>query len=421
MVAFTRFRPAETLCSKWFAQSPLRLTADSYVRYLTERGYAAPTVDFYFRSVAHFVYWFDHRRAEIRDINESLMERFVNKYLPVCRCAPKCLHSRGTVRAAVALYLKMLRLDGQCTKPESVMPDGIAVELADFDLHLAEVRGLCPTTRATRLRHLQDFLIDRFDTGPVALSMVTSADIAGFMHRYTAGWKPASIKAPSSSLRSYFLFKAIGGEQTTALTAALPRVAQWRLAGLPQVLSTAEIKQFLGAFDRDAPIGKRDYAIARCLLDLGLRRAEVARLEFKDVDWQAATLRIHAKGRRVDVLPLPANTGRAIAAYLQDGRPQTTRREIFVRHRPPINAPAGLDIGRNAVRYAARRCHLEHRIGGTHILRHTVADRLVQSGTPFKEISDFLRHRSLDTTTIYAKVDLPALARVALPWAGRFA
>ncbi len=104
---------------------------------------------------------------------------------------------------------------------------------------------------------------------------------------------------------------------------------------------------------------------------------------------------------------------------MQEGRPSTTRRELFVRHRPPINAPADPDIVRNAVRYVAKRCGLEQRINGTHILRHTLAARLVQGGARFKEIADLLRHRNLDTTTIYAKVALPELARVALPWPGR--
>ncbi|HYW76143.1 MAG TPA: tyrosine-type recombinase/integrase [Gammaproteobacteria bacterium] len=104
---------------------------------------------------------------------------------------------------------------------------------------------------------------------------------------------------------------------------------------------------------------------------------------------------------------------------MQAGRPPTTRRELFVRHRPPINAPAGPDIVRNAVRYAAKRSGLEDRIRGTHVLRHTLAGRLVQSGAPFKEIADLLRHRSLDTTTIYTKVDLPALGHVALSWPGK--
>lgn len=239
------------------------------------------------------------------------------------------------------------------------------------------------------------------------------------MTRYTAGWAAASIKAAGISLRSYFLFKASREEPTKALIAALPRVAQWRLAGLPKVLLVAEIKRLLNAFDRSSPTGKRDYAITRCLVDLCLRRTEVAHLQLDDVDCRAGTLTIHGKGKRIDILPLPQATGHAITDYLRSGRPHTTRRELFVRHRPPTNASAGLDVVRNAVRNAAERCGLQQRIRGTHILRHTVACRLVQGGAPFKEIADLLRHRSLDTTTIYAKVDLPSLSRVALAWPGR--
>jgi integrase len=215
------------------------------------------------------------------------------------------------------------------------------------------------------------------------------------------------------------MFKAIRGERIKSLVAALPRVAQWRHSRLPQGLSADEIQLLLGAFDRTSATGKRDYAITRCLVDLGLRRTEVAHLRLDDVDWQAGTLHFCAKGKRIDILPLPDATGAAIMDYLRNGRPRTTRRELFVRHRPPNNAPADLDIIRNAVRYAARRCGLEHRVRGTHILRHTVACRMVQSGARFKEIADLLRHRSLDTTTIYAKVDLAGLSRVAMPWPGR--
>lgn len=142
-------------------------------------------------------------------------------------------------------------------------------------------------------------------------------------------------------------------------------------------------------------------------------------MRLDDIDWRAATLTIHGKGKRTDVVPLPRLTGQAIAKYLQHGRPQTTRREVFVRHRPPLNTSANLDIVRNAVRYAAERCGLQQRVRGTHIFRHTMACRMAQGGAPFKEIADLLRHRSLDTTTIYAKVNLPSLRRVALPWPGR--
>ena len=313
----------------------------------------------------------------------------------------------------------MLRLTGVCARKLSVIPAAIAAELEDFDRHLVDVRGLAASTRAIRMRHLLDFLTDRFGAGAVTVSALAPADVADFMTRYTAGRAPGSVKATGISLRSYFMLKASRREPTKALIAALPRVALWRLARLPQYLSAAEIERLLSAFDRTSATGKRDFAITRCLLDLGLRRTEVAHLRLDDVDWRTGTLHIQAKGKRIDILPLPEATGDAITDYLRTGRPQTSRRELFVRHRPPTNAPADLDIIRNAVRNAAERCGLEHRIRGTHILRHTVATRLVQGGAPFKEIADLLRHRSLDTTTIYAKVDLPALARVALPWPGR--
>jgi site-specific recombinase XerD len=419
MSAATRSRALQKMSEQWFAQTALRKSADSYVQYLTERGYAARTVKVYFQSVAHFCNWSARQQTDLAHLSEALIDRFVDRHLPKCRCAPRCVHARGTVHAALIRFLGMLRDNGQCARPSSRVPDAIDRELADFDRYLIEVRGVSVTTRATRLRHLRDFLIDQFGTRAVNLNTLRPEDIAHFMRRYTAGWAPASINAAGISLRIYFSFKASCGVPTTTLIAALPCIAQWRLAGLPQVLSTQEIERLLRAFDRRQATGKRDYAITRCLLDLGLRRTEVARLQLDDVDWKAATLRIHAKGTRIDVLPLPASTGEAIAEYLQKGRPRTTRREIFVRHRPPLNAAAGPDIVRNAVRCAAERCGLEHRIRGTHVFRHTVAGRLVQGGAPFKQIADLLRHRSLDTTTIYAKVDLPALRQVALPWAGR--
>jgi site-specific recombinase XerD len=419
MVRHTRFRSGQQPSEEWFAAASLEDTGAAYVQYLTERGYAAGSIKGYFGSVAHFVHWLTQRRFRAGDICESLIDRFLDRHLPGCRCAPQCWRARSEVRAALRQFLKMLRLIGVCARKLPVIPAAIAAELEDFDRHLMDVRGLAASTRAIRMRHLLDFLTDRFGAGTVTVSALAPADVADFMTRYTAGRAPGSVKATGISLRSYFMLKASRREPTKALIAALPRVALWRLARLPQYLSAAEIERLLSAFDRSSATGKRDFAITRCLLDLGLRRTEVAHLRLDDVDWRTGTLHIQAKGKRIDILPLPQATGDAITDYLRTGRPQTSRRELFVRHRPPTNAPADLDIIRNAVRYAAKRCGLEHRIRGTHILRHTVAARMVQGGAPFKEIADLLRHRSLDTTTIYAKVDLPALARVALPWPGR--
>ena len=419
MLTRTRSRPAQRTSEEWFANTVIGCHADAYVQYLAGRGYAAETITGYFRSTAHFVHWFARQRVDAAtELSEKLIDRFLDQHLPHCRCAPRCWRTRAEVRPALKHLLEMLRAKGVCPKRTLAVPDRIAAELADFDRHLADVRGLAACTRAVRLRHVLDFLTASAGTGPITLTALAPADVVRFVTRRTAGLAPGSIKAVGTSLRSYFLFRATRRKQTRALIVAIPRVAQWRLAGLPQTLSAPEIQRLLNAFDRRTATGQRDYAITRCLLDLGLRRMEVAHLRLEDVDWRAGVLRIHGKGKRIDVLPLPKATGRAIAKYLQSGRPPTTRRELFVRHRPPVNAPANLDVVRNAVRYAAARCGLERRIRGTHIFRYTMARRLMQGGARFKEIADLLRHRSLDTTTIYAKVDLQALARVALPWPG---
>lgn len=417
MPEYSRIKPGHILGERWFAEAALGVHADAYVHYLTERGYAPETVECYFRSVAHFVHWISQQGVALGDIREGLINQFLDGHLPRCRCSPRCRRTRVDVRAALKHFFALLGRGREPLPPH--VPDSIARELKDFNRHLVEVRGLSDSTCSVRRLHVLEFLVDQFGKSPVCISKLVPGDVVRFVMRRTRGLAPATVKGVGISLRSYLLFKASCGTPTAGLIAALPRVALWRLAGLPEVLSSSEIEQLLNAFDRGSATGMRDYAITRCLLDLGLRRTEVAHLCLDDIDWRAGMLTIHGKGKRTDIVPLPRLTGQAIAEYLRHGRPQTTRREVFVRHRPPVNAAADVDIVRNAVRNAAKRCGLQLRVRGTRIFRHTMACQMAQGGAPFKEIADLLRHRTLDTTTIYAKVDLPSLRRVALPWPGR--
>jgi site-specific recombinase XerD len=136
-----------------------------------------------------------------------------------------------------------------------------------------------------------------------------------------------------------------------------------------------------------------------------------------DIDWRAGTITLrHTKGRREDVLPLPATTGTAIAAYLKDARPKTSNRAVFVRHLAPRDRPVGPDLVRKTIRQAYARAGLPYT--RSHLLRHTMANRLLAGGSSLKEVADVLRHRSLNTTLIYAKLDSRKLVDVALPWPG---
>jgi len=138
-------------------------------------------------------------------------------------------------------------------------------------------------------------------------------------------------------------------------------------------------------------------------------------LTLDDVDWRAGELVIHGKGGRQDRLPLPADVGTAIASYLQRGRPASDRRELFLRARAPY-APIAAGTVASTVRRACRRAGIAE--VGSHRLRHTVACEMVSAGVPIVQVGQVLRHRSLQSTAIYARVDVEQLRRLAAPWPG---
>jgi site-specific recombinase XerD len=180
-------------------------------------------------------------------------------------------------------------------------------------------------------------------------------------------------------------------------------------------MSSVDAKALLRACDRREAVGRRDYAVIVVLLRLGLRASEVASLRLDDLDWRAAEVVVHGKGRHESRLPLPADVGEAIADYLQRGRPKTISREVFVSAIAPIAA-----LGRGGVSSIVRRACRRAGIApvGPHRLRHTMACEMVSLGAPLTEISQVLRHRSLVSTAIYARAGVDQLRRLAQPWPG---
>ena len=184
---------------------------------------------------------------------------------------------------------------------------------------------------------------------------------------------------------------------------------------MPEVLSDEDIDRFLRAFDQTTGLGERDFAMARCLVDLGLRTCEVAGIRLMDVDWRAGVLTLaRGKMRREELLPLPQATGDALARYVRHSRPPGAAQSLFVHHQAPRHESIHTSTVRGAMRRAFLRAGLKTQ--RLHTLRHTAATRMLRAGTPLKQIADVLRHRSLVTTNLYCKVDLASLAQVALPW-----
>jgi integrase/recombinase XerD len=197
------------------------------------------------------------------------------------------------------------------------------------------------------------------------------------------------------------------------LSRAALSVTGRRRSSLPRGISKTDAQALLGSCDRRRALGRRDYAVIIVLLRLGLRRGEVAGMTLDDIDWRAGELAVRGKGGREDRLPLPADVGEAIAAYLQRSRPLSDRREVFLRARAPYQPIASGTVA-STVRRACRRAGIAE--VGSHRLRHTTACEMVTARVPLVRIGQVLRHRSLQSTAIYARVDVDQLRLLAQPW-----
>ncbi|MDP2321759.1 MAG: tyrosine-type recombinase/integrase [Acidobacteriota bacterium] len=287
-----------------------------------------------------------------------------------------------------------------------------------YTQHSRKVRGLRDRTLQQQAAFARRFVHAVQAHGRVDPQHLRPCDVMTFVASLKKRFSPRSMRTVCSALRSFFRFLRVDGRCDERLEAAIPAVAYWRQSTVPRSLSDDQLVQVLASFDMSTRHGYRDRAIVMCLATLGLRPGEVASLRLEDVDWRAGIIQLHTrKTRRGAVLPLPREAGRALAAYLRQARPKTDARCVFVQH---VGSRRGRPISSTAVSEvvvrALRRAKVDAPLSRAYVFRHTVTRRLVQHGANLKEIADFLGHRCLDTTTVYAKLDLPALRSVALPW-----
>jgi site-specific recombinase XerD len=243
-------------------------------------------------------------------------------------------------------------------------------------------------------------------------------DVTGFVQRHARDHGPFYARHLTTGMRLFLRYLHYKGLTDTDLSLAVPAVARWSLASLPKHLPAAQVRQILRHCNRSTPLGRRNYAILLLLARLGLRAGEVVRLNLEDIDWDNARISIYGKGGRWEQLPLPADVARAIAQYLRRDRPRCACRRVFIGHRAPIGGIHRAGAIATVVRRALTKAGVESARKGAHLLRHSLATDMLRKGASLDEIGEVLRHRSPDTTAIYAKVDLNSLRTLALPWPG---
>lgn len=401
----------------WILNSSLAPHIDAFVEHLRRGRYAGITTSKYGAGLAHFARWMTQCGFPVQLLNEQTVDQFLNNHLPGCDCPMPVQRVHNDLRAALGHLLVVLR--EQDVIAERPQPAGdIVDELRRYDEHMHKARGLSADTRRGRLRTVQRLLLHKFADHPVVIDALQPADVRRFIAEQLERCGTVSNAAAlASALRAYFRYRTTCGDRVHGLLGVISSPAHWGLASLPRGLQPAEVDRLLDSFTSSVPSRRRGYAIVRCALDMGLRSGEIAKLQLADIDWRAGTVTLkRTKSLRQDILPLPAVTGRALADYVRHERPTTTNPAVFVRCIAPRDQPIGVDAVHRVIRDAYQRIGLTH--GRSHALRHTLACRLLDHGSSLKEVADVLRHRSLNTSLIYAKIDTPRLTAVALPWPG---
>jgi integrase/recombinase XerD len=385
---------------------PLAPFAGVYVLELRRRRYTPLTVVNQLRQVARLSHWLGTNGLAVAELTGDRVEEF----LALQRASGR--YRAQWSRPGLLCLLDVLRGLGVVAVEEPARAGSPAeVVLALFERYLLAERALATGTVRGYVSHARRFL-DGLPCGG-ELAGVTAADVIGAVLRESTAVSVSATQFFVAGLRSFLRFCFIEGLVEADLSQAALPVTGRRRSSLPRGITKPDANALLACCDRRSVVGRRDYAVITTVLRLGLRASEVAGLRLDDIDWRAGELVVRGKGARSDRLPLPADVGRSIASYLQRGRPRSKRREVFLRARAPFGPIAPGTVS-STVRRACRRAGVAE--VGAHRLRHTVACEMVSAGVPLVQIAQVLRHHSLQSTAIYARVDVDQLRLLAAPW-----
>jgi integrase/recombinase XerD len=389
---------------------PLELYAAGFAAELERQGYTAGVAEKQVALAAHLSRWMAAAGVEPGGLTAQVAERYASARRTAGYASYRSVH-------ALEPLLGYLRGLGVVPPAEALPVTPAQGLLEQFQRYLVSERGIGAATAEAYACFIRPFAEARLAPGGPGLEGLTAADVTAFVVASCPGMAKGSAKMTVTGLRSLLGWLHVDGVLSQPLGWAVPSVASWRLARLPQPLEPGQVQAMLDSCDRSTANGRRDLAMLTLLARLGLRAGEVAALRLDDIDWRSGEITVQGKGRRSERLPLPADAGEPIAAYLRDGRPVPAgaERQVFLRVKAPHCALTSGGVTQ-AVSAAARRAGL-----GTvyaHRLRHSAATGMLRAGAGLPEIGQVLRHRRLASTAIYAKTDISALRALARPWPG---
>jgi site-specific recombinase XerD len=393
-------------------QGPLDGIIPTYADLLSQQGFSKISACQQLRFLADMNRWLHQKRLSISDLAAHTIQRYL-------RSRHRRLRPRRDDAAILNRLVYLLHTQGLLPQKDTRLPDHPHQYIDnDFDRYLSEERGLCLATRINYRPFIQKFLTAQFGNKSARLPELNASDVIRFIRKQAPQLQPKRAGLMVSALRSFFHYLRHRGDITIDLAACVPPVANWQFSTLPKFLQPDQVRQVLNHCDRQTATGRRNFAILLLLARLGLRACEIVSLTLDDIHWQTGEISIQGKGNRLALLPLPPDVGQAIADYLEKDRPTCSSRRVFIRMRAPRVEFANSCAISTIVARTLKSAGIDSPRTGAHLFRHTLATEMLRQGAALAEIALLLRHSNINTTAIYAKVDLAALQPLAQSWPG---
>jgi site-specific recombinase XerD len=385
---------------------------DAFADDLERDGYAPSSAVRYIRAAAHLGCFVQRRGRVLADIDFHTLHAFAG-HLRRCQCP----HFK---RAKIGYHARF----GAKLFHQHLIDRGICTREPVRDTHTDPALVTAFRDWFQKHRGVKQATLRQYTRGASELVQMLGEDVGQWTSQAVRNFlleRAGQCGAPTTqqlitSLRAFLRYLNFQGETRDDLALAIPAFAHWRLAKLPRCLSTQEVNRLIAACDGTDPGRLRDRAIVLMLVRLGLRSGDVAQLRLTDIDWNSGTLQVIGKGRYQVRLPLPQDVGDAVLRYLERRPAYSDTDHVFVRSIAPYRPFASGDGVSSVVKHALQRAGIEAPAKGAHLLRHTAATEMLRNGVPLEQAGLVLRHRSIDMTAYYAKVDVALLKQIAQPW-----
>jgi site-specific recombinase XerD len=382
---------------------------ESFAEYLARSGYRQETGRSLLYAAWHFTSWAQEEGVAVTALDEQALEGFQG-HLSSCHCVGTNGGRRKIGGNGSRPFVRFLGRCGVVSEQEDGAP-GLLPLVQAFRDWMVLHRGVTEST----LRHYAELVVTLLDELGEDPNRFQAQRLRGFVLDYSRKHHIKTTKYMVTAIRMFLRFLVAEGKCAAGLEHAIPTFANWRLSTMPRYLPASDVEQVVDACDDSTEVGARDRAIILLLSRLGLRSGDILGLRLNDIDWANGCLAVSGKSNRETHLPLTQEVGDALLTYLRC-RPAGDTDKVFIRVFAPIRPLGGPQSVAGIVRSALHRAGVKAPTQGAHLLRHSAATEMLRQGVSLQDIQTVLRHRSIETTTIYAKVDVRLLKQIAQPW-----